>query len=185
VASGLVAGSITTVNLARNFASVPVSLVGVAFAVAAFPRFAEAYAAGSRARFVAEVRRTTATVAALTVVAAIGLVVVGPLAIDVLLGGGRFDADDVARTALVLAGFALAVPFESLGHVLSRAIYATHHTILQVVATLIGFGITVLVTAELVDRIGVLAIPAGFAVGGGIRLALLGWVLVRRIRTIP
>lgn len=185
VASGLVAGSITTVNLARNFASVPVSLVGVAFAVAAFPRFAEAYAAGSRARFVAEVRRTTATVAALTVVAAIGLVVVGPLAIDVLLGGGRFDADNVARTALVLAGFALAVPFESLGHVLSRAIYATHHTILQVVATLIGFGITVLVTAELVDRIGVLAIPAGFAVGGGIRLALLGWVLVRRIRTIP
>lgn len=185
VASGLVAGSITTVNLARNFASVPVSLVGVAFAVAAFPRFAEAYAAGSRARFVAEVRRTTATIAALTVVAAIGLVVVGPLAIDVLLGGGRFDADDVARTALVLAGFALAVPFESLGHVLSRAIYATHHTILQVVATLIGFGITVLVTAELVDRIGVLAIPAGFAVGGGIRLALLGWVLVRRIRTIP
>ena len=185
VASGLVAGSITTVNLARNFASVPVSLVGVAFAVAAFPRFAEAYAAGSRGRFLAEVRRTTATVAVLTVVAAIGLIVVGPLAIDVLLGGGRFDADDVARTALVLAGFALAVPFESLGHVLSRAIYATHHTILQVVATLTGFGMTVLVTAELVDRIGVLAIPAGFAVGGGIRLALLGWVLVRRIRTLP
>ena len=37
VASTLVAGSITSVSLARNFQSVPVSLFGVAFSLAAFP----------------------------------------------------------------------------------------------------------------------------------------------------
>ena len=49
VASTLVAGSITTVGLARNFQSVPISLIGVAFALAAFPALAAGYAARDRA----------------------------------------------------------------------------------------------------------------------------------------
>ena len=58
VASSMAAGSITTVNLARNFASVPVSLVGVAFAIAAFPVLASTYAAGDRGGFIRFASRT-------------------------------------------------------------------------------------------------------------------------------
>lgn len=185
VASSLVAGSITTVNLARNFASVPVSLIGVAFAVAAFPGFAAAFAAHDRPTFIRLVRSGATTVALVTAVAAVGLIVVGPIAIDVLLGGGRFDADAVARTAVVLAGFTVAVPAESLGHLLSRAIYATHHTLRQVLASLVGFAVTVGVTALAVDDAGVMAIPLGFAAGSIVRVALLGVVLADRIRRMP
>ena len=104
----------------------------------AFPVLAAAYNAHDR-RGLARLTATHGlTIGLLTAAAAVGLIVVGPTAIDVLLGGGRFDADDVARTAAALSVFALAVPFESLGHLLSRAIYATHHTIGQVVATLVG-----------------------------------------------
>ena len=184
VASGLVAGSITTVNLARNFQSVPVSLIGVAFALATFPPLAAAYAAHDRRAFTRLVVTNTATIGLLTIAAAAGLVVVGPLAIDVLLGGGRFDADDVARTASVLAIFALSVPFESLGHLLSRAIYATHHTLLQVGASLVGFVVTIVTTAATLDALGVLAIPVGFTAGSATRLVLLIAVLVPRIRRI-
>jgi len=182
VASTLAAGSITTVNLARNFASVPISLIGVAFAVAAFPGFAAAYAAHDRLAFSRAVGSNALTVGVLTSAAAIGLIVVGPVAIDVLLGGGRFDAEDVMRTAAVLAVFALGVPFESLGHLLSRAIYATHHTIYQVVASLIGFGVTIVATLFFVDDLGVLAIPLGYSLGAGVRLVALVVVLVDRIR---
>ena len=185
VASTLVAGSITTVSLARNFQSVPISLIGVAFAIAAFPGMAAAYAARDRRGLIRQVSSTGLTVGVLTVGAAIGLIIVGPTAIDVLLGGGRFDADAVARTALVLSVFALAVPFESLGHLLSRAIYATHHTVLQVVASLIGFAITVGATLALVPTLDVLAIPAGYALGVTVRCALLAAVLVGRIRRMP
>ena len=181
VASGLVAGSITTVNLARNFGSVPVSLIGVAFSIAAFPAFAAAYAAHDRPGFTRLVRTNAVTIGVLTGAAAVGLIVVGPLAIDVLLGGGRFDADDVARTAAVLAVFALAVPFESLGHLLSRAIYATHHTLLQVVASLIGFFLTIAATELLVAPLGILAIPLAFALGSFVRFGLLLAVIVGRI----
>ncbi len=76
-------------------------------------------------------------------------------------------------------------PFESLGHLLSRAIYATHHTVLQVVASLIGFAITVGATLALVPTLDVLAIPAGYALGVTVRCVLLAFVLVGRIRRMP
>jgi peptidoglycan biosynthesis protein MviN/MurJ (putative lipid II flippase) len=128
---------------------------------------------------------TGSTIAVLTIVAAATLVVIGPFAIDLLLGGGRFDAEAVARTAAVLSVFAIAIPFESLGHLLSRAIYATHHTLYQVVASLIGFGVTVVATLALVGTIGVLAIPAAYGLGMVIRFALLVVVLSWRLRRMP
>ncbi len=188
VASGLAAGSITTVNLARNFQSVPVSLIGVAFSVAAFPAFAAIYAAHDRRGFARLVGTNAVTIGLLTGAAALVLIVGGPLVIDVLLGGGRFDAEDVAQTALVLSVFALAIPFESLGHLLSRAIYATHHTLLQVGASLVGFAVTIVATQLLLDALEVLAIPAAFALGSAVRCTLLVAVLlgrIRRMRTRP
>lgn len=184
VASGLAAGSITTVNLARNFASVPVSLIGVAFSLAAFPALAAAFAAHDRRAFTRLVGTNSLTIGGLTVAAAFGLIVVGPIAIDLLLGGGRFDADAVAATASVLAVFALAVPFESLGHLLSRAIYATHHTLLQVGASLIGFAVTIVATNALVSTLDALAIPLGFVLGSATRFVLLVAVLLPRMRRI-
>ncbi len=182
IASTLAAGSITTVGLARNFQSVPISLVGTAFSLAVFPTLAAAYAAGDRRGLVRQVGTTGSTIAVLTIAAAAGLIVVGPFAIDLLLGGGRFDAEAVARTAAVLAVFAIAIPFESLGHLLSRAIYATHHTLFQVVASLVGFAATVVATLALVDTLGVLAIPAAYGLGMVVRFALLVVVLGWRLR---
>ena len=121
----------------------------------------------------------------LTVCAAIGLVVIGERAIDVLLGGGLFDAEDVQRTALVLGVFAISIPFESLGHLYSRAIYATRHTRLQVVASLIGFAVTIGATLATVDTLDIVAIPLGFTAGSVVRLVLLVAVLLPRMRRMP
>ncbi|HWP63333.1 MAG TPA: lipid II flippase MurJ [Candidatus Binatia bacterium] len=184
LASGLAAGSVTAVDAARNFQSVPVSLVGVAFSLAAFPTLSAAAAAGDRSRFVAHLREHGLTIAALSIAAALGLALVGGPAIAILLGGGRFDATAVERTALVLGVFALSVPFEGLGHLASRAIFATRHTLLQVAASLVGFVVTVGVAAGSVGSLGIVAIPTGFLVGSAVRLALLGLVLAVRIRRI-
>jgi putative peptidoglycan lipid II flippase len=184
VASSLAAGSVTAVSFARNFQSVPVSLVGVAFALAVFPALSTAYAIGDRRGFVRLVATNLASITLITVAAAVGLIVVGELAIRVLLGGGAFDADDVALTASVLAAFAISVPFESLSHLLSRAIYATRHTVLQVLASLAGLGITVGATLALLDGVGIVAIPLGFAIGQAAKTALLGLTLAVRLRTL-
>jgi putative peptidoglycan lipid II flippase len=182
VASMLAAGSVTSVSFARNFQSVPVALFGVSISLAAFPALSAAWAANDRAGFRRQVRTSAVTITVLTVASAIALAVVGPIAIDVLLGGGAFDAEDVRVTGAVLGVFALAVPFDALGHLTARGLYATHNTLLPVLASLAGFAVTIVVTLALVEPVGVLAIPLGFGAGAAVRTGLQGLLLARRIR---
>ena len=182
VASSLAAGSVTALSFARNFQSVPVSLIGVAFSLAVFPRLSTAYATGDRPGFMGLLRTNLASIALITSVAAVGLLLVGELAIRLLLGGGAFDSEDVRLTATVLGAFALSVPFESLTHLLSRAIYATRHTLLQVLASLGGLGMTVLATLLLVPALGIIGIPLGFTIGQAAKVALLAIALAIRLR---
>jgi len=181
VASSLAAGSVTSVSFARNFESVPVAFVGIAISLAAFPSLSSVWASGDRGEFGRLIRTNLVTIGVLTTLGAIGLIVVGPLAIEVLLGGGVFDAEDVRVTSAVLAAFALAVPFDALGHLTARGLYATHNTVLPVLASLAGFGVTVATTLALVDRVGVIAIPLGFAAGSAVRTVLQGVALRWRI----
>jgi putative peptidoglycan lipid II flippase len=184
VASTLAAGSISAVSFARNFQSVPVSIIGVAFAVAAFPLMAAAASAGDRARFRRLVTTNFATIGILTVGAAIALALVGGLAIEVFLGGEAFDSEDVATTTLLLGAFALSVPLEALNQLLARAVYSTHDTILPVLASIAGLVVTVASVSVLADVEGIVALPLGFAIGQGTRLVLLIGALALRLPTI-
>lgn len=184
VATRLEEGSVTAVSFARNFQSVPVSLVGVAFALAVFPALSTAYATRDRRGFLRLFGQNLATIAVITTAAAVALAVVGEIAIRILLGGGAFGSRDVALTALVLGAFAISIPFESVGHLLSRAIYATRHTLLQVVSSLVGLGVTVLATVILLQPLGIVAIPLGFAIGQAVKVVFLSLSLGIRLRTL-
>ena len=182
VATTLAAGSVTAISFARNFQSVPVSVIGVAFALAAFPALSIAHATDDRRGFLRLLRTNLISIALITTGAAIVLAVFGELAIRILFGGGAFDAADVVLTASVLAAFAISIPFESLTHLLSRAIYATRNTLLQVLASLAALGITVIAVQLLLAPLGILAIPFGFSIGQAAKVGLLALALVVRLR---
>ncbi len=181
VATTLAAGSVSSVSFARNFQSVPVALIGSSIALAAFPVLSASWSDGDRVGFRRQVKSSAITIAVFSTAAAIGLAVVGELAISVLLGGGAFDAEDVATTAAVLAAFCLAIPFDALGHLVARGLYATHNTILPVLASIAGFGVTVATTLALVGTAGIIAIPLGFAAGTAVRVVLQGVALTWRL----
>ena len=182
VATTLAAGSVTAISFARNFQSVPVSVIGVAFALAAFPALSIAHATDDRRGFLRLLRTNLISIALITTGAAIVLAVFGELAIRILFGGGAFDAADVVLSASVLAAFAISIPFESLTHLLSRAIYATRNTLLQVLASLAALGITVIAVQLLLAPLGILAIPFGFSIGQAAKVGLLALALVVRLR---
>ncbi|HEY7827836.1 MAG TPA: lipid II flippase MurJ, partial [Candidatus Limnocylindrales bacterium] len=184
LASTLEPGSVTSLSFAHNFQSVPVSLIGASFAIAAFPVLSASAAAGDRPAFVRQFRTTLITITLLTTVAAIGLFLVSEVAIRVLLGGGAFDDADVARTSGILAVFALSIPLESVIQLVSRAIYATHNTIVPTAASIAGFIATVIVADLLVAPIGVAAIPAAFAAGLAVELMIMAVGLVPRMARI-
>lgn len=185
VASGLAAGSLSIFNYARNFQSLPVSLVGVAFAIAVFPSLSAAYARGDRRGYLRLFGTNLVSIVGLTVFAALVMVVLGELGIGILLGGGEFGPDEVARTAAVLGAFALSVPFESVAHLLSRAIFATRQTLFQALASIAGLEITMAATIVLLPGSGILALPLGFAIGQASKVALLAVILAVRLRAFP
>ena len=184
VASGLAVGSVATLNFALDYQVVPVSLIGVSFSLAIFPTLSQAYAADDRPRFASLVGRNLLSIGALTTLSAVALFLGAGILVEVLLGGGAFGPDDVARTSAVVAAFALSVPFDALAYPLSRGLFATHDTVRQVIASFSGLGVVVVATTILVGPLDILAIPIGYAIGMAAKDILLAVFLLGRVRGI-
>jgi putative peptidoglycan lipid II flippase len=178
------AGNVSAVSFARNFQSVPVSMIGVSIAVAAFPLLSAAAASGDRSAFVRILTTNLATTALLTCAAALALFVLSRLVISVLLGGGAFDSEDVSLTAGLMAAFALSIPLESLTHLLARAFYATHNTVIPVVASVAGLVVIVISAEALAPVVGVTAIPLAFTAGSLTKVSVLASLVRSRVRRI-
>lgn len=185
LATQLGPGSVTAFNFASDYQVVPILLIGAPFSLAIFPTLSAAFAEGDRATFRSVLARNLAVVALLTTAAAAGLFVFSGLVVDVLLGGGRFGPDDVARTTAVVAAFALSIPFDALAYPLSRGLYATHDTIRQAASSFVALGVVVAVSSALVGPLGILAIPLGYAAGMAAKDALLVFFLYRRLASVP
>ena len=184
VAAGLGVGSVSSLNFGLDYQVLPVSLIGVSFSLAIFPVLSAAFADRDGTTFRGELARNLITIGLLTTGAAIGLYVLSTPLVERLLGGGQFDAEDVTRTAAVVAAFAFSIPFDALAYPLSRGLYATHDTLRQVVSSFAGLGVVVVVTQSLVGTEGILAIPFGYAAGMLAKDALLATFLLRRVRRI-
>jgi putative peptidoglycan lipid II flippase len=184
LASTIVVGGVTAVNFALDYQVVPVSLIGIAFSLAVFPTLSAAYADRDRGTFGAVLARNLFTIGGLTTLAAMALFVGAGILVEVLLGGGEFGPEDVARTSAIVAAFALSVPFDALAYPLSRGLYATHDTIRQVGASFAGFGVVLVTSTALVGSLGLLAIPIGYAIGMAVKDALLAAFLFPRVRAI-
>jgi putative peptidoglycan lipid II flippase len=177
-------GGVSSLNLALDYQVVPILLVAAPFSLAVFPTLSAAFADRDGATFRAVLRRNVVTVAILTILAATALFVLSGTLVDVLLGGGRFGADDVSRTTAMVAVFALSVPFDALAYPLSRGLYATHDTIRQAASSFVALGVVVVVSSLLVGPAGILAIPLGYAAGVAAKDLLLALFLLQRLRRV-
>jgi putative peptidoglycan lipid II flippase len=177
-------GNATALSFVLDYQFVPVQIIAIAFSVAAFPTLSALYAEGDGVGFRRLLVRNVATIAALTALAGLILALSAHLLIRVFLGGGRFDAGDVALTASLLVAFAISIPIDSLSYPLSRALYATHNTIYQVAASVVGLVVLVVASQVLLPSLGIFAIPIAYAAGGVAKLVVLVLALVPRVRRI-
>src|SRR4029079_5950206 len=136
-------GSASALTFADDYRAVPVILIAPQFSLAAVPALSAAFAGDARPRFRSVLRRNVVSIGVLTVIAAVLLAILAPALIHFLLRGGAFDASDVTLTASLLTAFAVSVPFDGLTYPLARGLYATHNTVLAVLASLAGLAVVV------------------------------------------
>lgn len=176
IASGFDAGSVAAYNYARNFQSLPVSLLGIAIASALFPSLAHDAAKGNFKKFREDFKKGRMRTLVYTTLAGILLAAISQPLIRLLLGGGKFGGDDVRLLALVLQVYCLSVPLESLEHTYHRAYYALRNTLIPSTVHTIFMLASIVAAGILAPRIGVLAIPVSFAGGlAGHILILAMW----------
>lgn len=128
VASLLVAGSISIFQFSYNIETAPLMIIGISYAVAAFPTMTRLFMDGQKKEFVDLIHRATRNIFFLSVPAAILIIVLRAQIVRVLLGAGVFSWNDTRLVAASVALFCLSVTAQCMILLLVRGFYAAGNT---------------------------------------------------------
>ena len=128
IASTIDAGAVTVMSLAFNLQSVPLSVIGVSYSMAAFPTLARFFSNGDEKKF-AEHMMLAARHIILWSLPAISLfVVLRAQIVRVILGSGGFTWTDTRLTAAIFALYSVSLAAQSLRFLFVRGYYAAGKT---------------------------------------------------------
>lgn len=128
IASALTSGSISVYQFANNLQSLPLSLFGISYALAAFPILTQSAARQDLNKFTETVVSTIRRVMFLMLPAVLLCLLLRAQIVRLVLGQGAFDWNDTIRTADVFALFVFSLPFQALIPLYVRSFYALQKT---------------------------------------------------------
>lgn len=127
-ASLLGAGSIAVFNLSFNLQSVPMSVIGMSYSVAAFPTMARLFVDNKRKEFLSYAVAAVRQIIFWSIPLSVLIIVLRAQIVRVVFGSGNFDWKDTRLTAAALAIFAVSIAAQSLSILFLRAFYASGKT---------------------------------------------------------
>jgi len=200
-ASFMTTGSISIFNFAFNLQSVPLSIIGVSYSLAAFPALAKLYSKGELDTFITQFLASARHIIFWSVPCAVAFIMLRAHIVRLVLGSGQFDWNDTRLTAAALALFAFSLVFQCLALLFVRGFYATGTTEKPFYINLLSGGAVIVFTyiaMYLFDTIPtfryfievmlkvpempgtkVLMLPLGFTLGS-ILNGVLMWILFAR-----
>jgi len=162
IASELAEGSVATYNYARNFQSLPVSMLGIAIAMAMFTSLSHDAGKGNFDKFKRDLKRDRLRSLTYTTLAAIALAILARPFVSLLLGGGLFGEDDIQLLTTTLQIYCFSIPLESMLHIYHRSFYALKNTIIPATFHALAILGMIILAKILAPQIGVFAIPVAF-----------------------
>src|SRR3989338_7541933 len=128
LASYLKPGSISVFNFAFNLQSVPLNIIGISYAVAAFPTLAKSFGSGEREEFKKHLKEAARAVTFWSIPVIFLFIVLRAQIVRVILGSPSFSWDNTRLVAACLAIFSVSVLAQGMIALLSRAYYAKGDT---------------------------------------------------------
>ena len=176
IASGLSEGSIAAYNYARNFQSLPVSMLGIAIALSMYTSLSHDAGKGNFKKFKKDFRIDRLRALIYTTLAAIALAILSKPIISLLLGGGKFGESDINLLTITLQIYCISVPLESMLHIYHRGFYSLRNTIIPAtIHAIVMLGIIV-IAKNLAPTIGIYALPTSFAIGLSFHVTILSMI---------
>jgi len=205
LASLIAGGSITIFEYANTIQQLPVGLVGVSFALAAFPVFSRFAAQKDFARLRETFAKTAAGVLFFVLPFSVLIFLLRAQIVRLIYGAGdQFGWDETRLTAAVLGIFAFGIIFYAVIPLFIRAFFALQDTKTPTLASIASIAVNIasaLVLMQVfassnafsqffvsflrlggIEDVRILALPLAFVVAGVFQLGLLSLLLARRIR---
>jgi putative peptidoglycan lipid II flippase len=143
-ASLMASGSIAVFNLSFNLQSVPLTIIGVSYSVAAFPTLAKMFSNGQKKEFLEQMLVASKHIIFWSFPAIVLFIILRAQIVRVILGSGKFDWADTRLTAAALALFAVSIAAQGLVLLFVRGYYAAGNTKKPLVLNLISAGLVIL-----------------------------------------
>ena len=179
-ASTLAAGSLAVLNFSQNLQSVPLSVFGISFAIAAFPTLSAFAARGEKEKFVKIFSETFRQILFFVIPLSIFIIVLRAQIVRVVLGAGKFDWNDTVLTFECLAYFAISLFAQSAVQLLARSFYAMKDTKTPFYVAMATEAVNILLIIFLIDRFQVLGLAIAFSVASIVQMILLLFILRTR-----
>lgn len=178
-ASMIGVGSIAIFNFANNIASLPIGIIGISFALAAFPTLSEYAANQDMDGFKKQLSLTTGQILFFILPTTILFLLLRAQVVRVILGSGHFNWDDTILTATTVGMLSLSLFSECLIPLFSRAFYAIHNTRTPLIIALLSTVVIVIGSFIFKSYFGVAGLALGLSLGSIAEVFLL-WLALRK-----
>lgn len=185
LASGLIDGSIASLNFASRLMMLPYNLFVVAINTAVFPSLSEMAAEENYE----EIGRTTVfglnLIFFCTIPAAVGLFVIAEPVVRLLFEHGAFDARSTEMTVFALRFYLLALISQGAYTVMNRTFFALQDTKTPVRVSLCDVAVHLTASLLLIGSLDHGGLALGTSIGATVNMILVYILLRRRIKTLP
>ena len=172
-------GALAIFNYSFNLASLPLGVVGVAFATTSFAGLSKL--AGSPEKFKQQLHKNILGILFWVLPSAVGLFFLREEVTRLILSGGKFGETDVMLVAQSLAVLALAIPAMSLLPLLNNAFFARKNTRIPLFAGILSLAMIVVAGLLLTSTTG---LATSFAIAAIFGTGLLFFLLPKTLRQI-
>lgn len=128
LASYLKSGSISVFNFAFNLQSVPLNIIGISYAVAAFPILSQSITLGKLDEFKIHLKSAARAIVFWSLPVIFLFIVVRAQIVRVILGSGGFSWENTRLVAACLAIFSVSILAQGMITLISRSYYAKGDT---------------------------------------------------------
>jgi putative peptidoglycan lipid II flippase len=168
-------GAVAWLSYADRLYQLPLGVVGIAIGTVLLPDLARRLRAGDGAGGAHAFNRATEISLALTIPAAVALMVIPVPLVAVLFERGAFGPNDTAATAIALAIYGAGLPAFVLHKVLQPLFYAREDTRRPFLYALVSLAVNAIVAIGLMPWIGFAAAALGTTVAGWGMVVQLWW----------
>ncbi len=179
--SMIATGSIAIFNLANNLQGLPVGLIGVSFAIAAFPTLSNYYNKKDLFKFNSTFNDSFRLILFAIIPLSVLFLLLRTEIVRIILGAGKFAGSDIQTTANAFGWFILSLFAQALIPLFARAFFARHNTMWPLLAGIVGAIGTVFFAWWLTPKFGVMGLSLAFSIGAILDFVVLFITLKRAI----